>query len=328
MRIVASAEGIEIHAPDDAYFSFFNSPYIGHNLGAAVDVYPRHQEWDGPAFAPAAGRITKIRKLHMGNPKPFPTDDFDYGIALKPENSKSSIMRIMHAVPTVQEGNIVDLGDQIGRIIRSRYFNYWTGPHYHVEVMSSANFSRSSKSIPFDLRMDHEIHQIGVTPSNLEIIITEVSDDHAIGYPKEKIHTNIGDLSGLSVQNKSGSAIGIIDAGISHYQHGGVIGTNRTNVGEPVYVGKNQVGIITNIRGSAAHFKRGISIEASINGIELLGLSCFLYPPQYKRKGTPQLILIPKHYRGFRHILDGDTCSTLQIRCGTVSREYEENHKS
>ncbi|RDE11614.1 MAG: hypothetical protein C4K48_11210 [Candidatus Thorarchaeota archaeon] len=328
MRIVAAAQGIEIRAPDDAYFSYFNSPYIGHSLGTAVDIYPRHQEWGGPVPAPVSGRVTRIKKLHMGSIKPFPTDDFDYGIALAPENAESDIVRVMHAEPAVREGSKVDEGDEIGRTIRSRYFNYWTGPHYHVEAMPASNFTRSSKSIPLDVRMEIEPHQIGTAPSNIEMTITEVTDDHAIGYPQEDIHTEIGDLSGLSAQDASGSAMGIIDGGLSHYQHGGVFGRYNTDVGEIVCVANNQVGTAASSRGLVTYFRRGPSIRASIDGIELRGLSCFLYPPQYKKRGMPQLILIPKRYGGFRHLLEDDSSGTLRIEPGRDRIRHEDRHES
>lgn len=328
MRIVAAAKGMEIRAPDDAYFSYFNSPYIGHGLGTAVDIYPRHQEWGGPVLAPVSGRVIRIKKLHMGSIKPFPTDDFDYGIALAPENAESDIVRVMHVAPAVREGNKVDEGDEIGRTIRSRYFNYWTGPHYHVEAMAASNFTRSSKSILLDVRMEIEPHRVGTAPSNIEMIITEVTDGHAIGYPQQDIHTEIGDLSGLSAQDASGSAMGIIDGGLSHYQHGGVLGRNSIDAGEAVCVGNNQVGTAASSRGRVTYFRRGPSIRTSFDGIELRGLSCFLYPPQYKRRGMPQLILIPKRYGGFRHLLEDDNNGILEIEPVRDRTRHEDRHES
>ena len=328
MRIVAAAQGIEIRAPDDAYFSYFNSPYIGHRLGTAVDIYPRHQEWGGPVVAPISGRVTRIKKLHMGSIKPFPTEDFDYGIALAPENLESDIVRVMHLEPAVREGSKVNEGDEIGRTIRSRYFNYWTGPHYHVEAMAASNFTRSSKSIPLDVRMEIEPHHMGTTSSNIEMTITEVTDDHAIGYPQEEIHTEIGVLSGLSAQDASGSAMGIIDGGLSHYEHGGVLGRGLIDTGEAVYVGNNGVGTAESSRGSVTYFRRGPAIRTSFDGIELRGLSCFLYPSQYKKRGVPQLVLIPKRYGGFRHILEDDTSGILEIGPARYRTRHEDCHES
>jgi hypothetical protein len=314
MRIVGVAAGVTIRAPDDAYFSYFNSPYVGHSLGTAIDIYPRHQEWGGPILSPTAGRIVKIRKLRMGNIKPFPTDDFDYGIGILPENTTTDIIRVMHCKPKVQEGDRIDLGDQIGCTIRSRYFNYWTGPHYHVEIVPIVSFSRSTKSYPLDIPVSNELYHAGKNGSRLELLITNVSDDCAIGYSKDCSHTSLGDLIGLSAQAGIGSSMGIIDGGLSHYQHGGVLGGQNTKVGDLVYVEGKAVGCIASRRNRVSYFIRGPSIVASFDGLELRGLSCFIYPHHYTKKGIPQLILIPRKYRGFRNLIENNTAGVLEIK--------------
>jgi hypothetical protein len=313
MRVVGEALGISIQAPHDAYFSYFNSPYIGHNLGAAIDIYPKHQEWGGPVFAPVSGKITRIKKIHMGRSKPFPTEVFEYGIAIQVERRKEDIVRVLHCEPIVKEGEKVDLGDQIGHAIRSRYFNFWTGPHYHVEIMPINAFSRSTKSYLLEVPMVEKQHNVGYFHSPIELSITDVSDDRAIGYSKDCSFTSIGDINGLSAYDENGSALGIIDGGLSHYQHGGVIGKQNTKEGDLVHFGGYPVGMIATRRDRVSHFQRGPSIKATINGLELLGLSCFLYPPQYSRKGTPQIILIPREYRGFRNLIENDSIGILEI---------------
>ena len=57
MRSLGVAAGVVLWAPSDAYFSYYNSPYIGHENGAAVDIYPAHASWDGPGFSPVDGGL-------------------------------------------------------------------------------------------------------------------------------------------------------------------------------------------------------------------------------------------------------------------------------
>jgi hypothetical protein len=313
MRIVGVAAGITIYAPSDAYFSYFNSPYVGHSLGTAIDIYPIQQEWGGPVLSPVSGIVVKIRKLHMGKTKSFPTDDFDYGLGIQPENTKKDIVRVMHCKPVVREGESVDLGDQIGHTIRSRYFNYWTGPHYHVEILPPDSFSRSTKSYPLDIRIGKKLHHAGHFSSSMEVLISDVSDDRAIGYSKQSSRTSIGNITGLSAHNQSGSATGVIDGGLSHYEHGGIIGKQDINEHESVYFGSHSVGTITYSRNGVSRFQRGPSIKASFNEHELRGLSCFLFPPQYTKNGTPQIILIPREYRGFRNLIENGNVGILEI---------------
>jgi hypothetical protein len=313
VRVVGSASEISIFAPDDAYFSYFNSPYIGHSLGTAIDIYPRHQEWGGPVLAPVSGEIVKVKKLHMGKTKPFPTDDFDYGIAIRVESTREDVVRVMHCKPMIQEGDKIDLGDQIGYAIRSRYFNYWTSPHYHVEIMQLESFSRSSKSYPLDIPVGKKRHQLENADVSMELSIIDVNDDRDIGYLRGISYTSIGDLIGLSTQDEKGSVVGILDGGLSHYQHGGVIGTHQIKAGDTVFFGGHPIGNIASRRGEVGFFERGPSIVASFNGIELRGLSCFLYPPQYTKRGIPQTILIPREHRGFRNLIENDSIGILEI---------------
>ncbi len=314
MRIVGAAQDISIHAPDDAYFSYFNSPYVGHSLGTAIDIYPRHQEWGGPVLSPVSGKVVKIRKMRMGKEKQFPTEDFDYGIAILPELATKDAVRVMHCKPSIQEGEKIDLGDQIGRAVRSRYFNYWTGPHYHVEIMPLDSFMRSTKSYPLDIPMGKQHHRAVDNESHMEFLITQVSDDCAVGFPCANAYSALGDLVGLSAKNESGSTIGIIDGGLSHYQHGGVLGSKKTKEGELVNIGGLPVGRIASRRNGISYFKRGPSIVASFDGIRLRGLSCFIYPHNYTKRGIPQLILIPREYRGFRNLIEKDSFGMLEIK--------------
>ncbi|PNX52843.1 MAG: hypothetical protein BV458_07520 [Thermoplasmata archaeon M9B2D] len=314
MRTVGVVQDISIQAPDDAYFSYFNSPYVGHSLGTAIDIYPRHQEWGGPVLSPVSGKVVKIRKMQMGKEKQFPTEDYDYGIAILPEHATKDAVRVMHCRPIVQEGDKLDLGDQIGCAIRSRYFNYWTGPHYHVEIMPLDSFMRSTKSYTLDIPMSKEQHHAGKNESRMEFLITHVNDDRAIGFSNDCSYSSIGDLVGLSANDEDSIAIGIIDGGLSHYQHGGVLGSKNTTEGGLVIVGGLPVGCIASKRDGVSYFKRGPSIMALLDGIVLRGLSCFVYPHHYTRKGIPQLILIPREYRGFRNLIENDSLGVLEIR--------------
>ncbi len=309
MRVVGSAMGIDLHAPDDAYFSYFNSPYIGHDIGSAIDIYPHHQEWNGDVLTPVTGKIVRIKKMKMGLPKKFPTNDFDYGIGILPDESQSDTVRIMHCEPDVSEGESVNVGDCLGRAIRSRYFNYWTGPHYHVEIMPLGSFSRSSKSYPLELGYKYESRAIQFFNEKLEFLVKSVSNDHVIGYAENLGHTSIGDLIGLSATDENKQITGILDGGLSHYKIGGVIGSDDYRLGSHVHLRDSSVGTVSYTKSGASLFRRGPLITAFLDQIELRGISCFIYTKHYTRKNTPQLILIPKIYgqfRGFFH--EGDLC--------------------
>jgi hypothetical protein len=313
MRVVGSAKGIDIHAPVDAYFSYFNSPYIGHNTGSAIDIYPFHQEWCGLIDSPISGRIVRIKKMQMGKPRQFPTEDNDYAVGILPEGFNDYIVRVMHCEPVVSEGEFVDLGDPLGKTVRSRYFNYWTGPHYHVEIQPLESFHRSSQSEP--LLLDYEFQPTVSREPNSEVHfhVESVTSDCIIGYTDKLCHSSIGDLSGLSANTDSGRIVGILDGGLSHYKLGGVIGSEELVQGEHVNLSNSPVGTISECKRGVCVFSRGPSITVFLDKVEVRGISCFIYPKQYIKKQTPQLILIPKSYGEFNDLFREDEVYELRI---------------
>ncbi|TFG33596.1 hypothetical protein EU527_07635 [Candidatus Thorarchaeota archaeon] len=314
MNVIAESHGVELHAPDDAYFSYFNSPYTGHTLGSAVDVYPNHSNWKNPVESPITGRIVNIKRIRMGLVKEFPTANHDFGIALQPEGSSDDIVRILHVQPEVKIGDKVDLGEHIGITLRSRYFNYWTGPHYHIEIMKESSFKRSSQSYMLKIPFEYAPKKCNSATFITEFEIESVSKDHIIGYPRGFNHTSIGKFQGLSVIDNNDNIIGILDAGLSHYRHGGVIGFNDAERGTTISLERFPVGVLSRQMQGASHFDVGPAISPVLDGHELRGLSCFIYPKKYSKRGISQLILVPEHYDQFGEILEEGDVAELAIR--------------
>ncbi len=310
MNVIGKSHGIELHSPDDAYFSYFNSPYIGHSLGSAIDIYPQHDGWDYQVEAPINGRVVKIKKVRMGLEKEFPTRDYDFGLAIQPDSSDSKIVRILHVEPTIRVGEYIQIGDYIGTTIRSRYFNYWTGPHYHVEIMKEESFNRSSQSYPLRLPLEYIQKKSQSFPNETEFEVKSVSDDNIIGYAKEFNYVKIGKYYGISAIHENGCISGILDGGISHYKHGGVIGSDKIKPGTTIRLGNIPIGFVSKAMHGASFLQRNSQMIPYIDGHELLGLSCFIYPRFYTKKDVPQLVLVPKKYGQFRrHYNENDVLS-------------------
>lgn len=319
MQVIGEAKGIKLHSPEDAYFSYFNSPYTGHSHGAAIDIYPYHQMWGGSVVSPVSGKIIRIQKTKMGRKKKFPTEEYDYGIGIQPEEAESDIVRIIHCKPTLKIGDTVDLGDAIGSTIRSRYFNYWTGPHYHVEIMHRDSFPRSTRSHPLELPFRFDSRLKKETLTEVEFIVETVSEDHIIGYAKDLSHTSIGSFVGLSAFDIESNIVGILDGGLSHYNHGGVIGHTNAMQGFFVGLSNRPTGMIRFSLKGASFFQRGPKIASFLNEKELRGLSCFIYPKQFKKQSIPPLVLVPKVYREFiGTISEGELCKLKIDSCNNM----------
>jgi hypothetical protein len=298
MRRVGSAAGIDLFAPTDAYFSYFNSPYVGHKQGASIDIYPSHEEWDGPAYSPIAGQVIRIKKMKMGNERTFPSDEADFGIAIAPQGS-IDIVRILHCVPEVNEGTTVEAGQRLGSLIRSRYFNYWTGPHYHIEIMNARDFNRSTKSYPLDVELAPVQQVQQESGSELECLITRVTDDVIMAVTDDSLKAISGDLVGHAAYCGSDRGYGILDAGVPHYNHGGILGLAKPVEESTVTAWGTDIGYAAVNLDSRLPFKRGEPFQPSFEGEIIRGISCFAFTRKQTIKGSPPVIMIPQQYGGF-----------------------------
>jgi len=298
MRRVGSAAGIDLFAPADAYFSYFNSPYVGHKQGASIDIYPRHEEWGGPAYSPIAGQVIRIKKMRMGKERIFPSDEADFGIAIAPEGS-TDIARILHCVPEINEGTTVEAGQRLGSLLRSRYFNYWTGPHYHIEIMNARDFSRATKSYPLNVELNSVQQVQQESASELECLITRVTDDVIMAATDDSPLAISGDLVGHVAYCGSDRRYGILDAGVPHYSHGGILGLAQTIEESAVTAWGTDIGYAVANLDSRLPFKRGAPVQPVFEGEIIRGVSCFAFTSKQTVKGVPPVIMIPQQYGGF-----------------------------
>jgi len=298
MRRVGSAAGIDLFAPADAYFSYFNSPYVGHKQGASIDIYPSHEEWGGPAYSPIAGQVIRVKKMRMGKERIFHSDKADFGIAIAPEGS-TNIVRILHCVPEVDEGTTVEAGQRLGSLIRSRYFNYWTGPHYHVEIMNARDFGRSTKSYPLNVALDSVQQVRQKSASELECLITRVTDDVIVAVTDDSPMAISGNLVGHAAYCGSDRRHGILDAGVPHYRHGGILGLAKPVEECTVTAWSTDIGYAVASLDNRLPFKRGESFQPAFEDEIIRGVSCFAFTKKQTVKGFPPVIMIPQQYGGF-----------------------------
>ncbi|MGY5879696.1 MAG: hypothetical protein RTV31_05570, partial [Candidatus Thorarchaeota archaeon] len=217
---------------------------------------------------------------------------------------------ILHCSPTLKEGSVVEVGDSIGTTIRSRYFNYWTGPHYHIEIMHLDSFPRSTRSFPLELPFHFEPTSAKELKQETEFTVDSVTKDCIIGYPRDFSHSTIGLFSGLSAISDRSMIAGIIDGGLSHYKHGGVIGQEDGRTDSMIGLQNIPVGEIRRSLKGASYFIRDPSVSSFLNGKALRGLSCFIYPKQYTKYGIPPLVLVPRKYSEFDGMIsEGEVCN-------------------
>ncbi len=309
LRLVGIAGGVELFAPEDAYLSYCNSPYIGHRLGTSIDIYPAHNEWGGPVYSPCDGRVTIIRRIRMGHPRDdFPTAEDDYAIGIRPHVSTvaDSFVRILHCRPTVIEGQEVCAGQDIGDSLRSRFFNFWTGPHAHVDVLRERDFVRSTQSFHVMLPVA-EWTLSHSTPEEIELEIVRVCEAYAIATCH---HTPIAHGKGLyayAASDRDRGPIGALDAGFPHYLQGMIHkGSREYNNGSQFTLWGRTLGTVIGVSEHTVAFRTDSSVRLHLDQTPIRGLSLFLYSNRQLIHGSPPIVLVPVRYDGLSGISEGE----------------------
>mgnify|MGYP000103041417 CR=1 FL=1 len=139
---VAEARGIYIYASKEGRISFFNSPYPAHRKLTAVDVYPSRSI----ACSPVSGEIVFIQKFNPPRKEMFGASSSDYIICIRV--SEELVARLLHVKPEVEIGEKVKVGEKLGVLLRSGFFDFWTDPHVHVEIRKNGDFLRPLGALP------------------------------------------------------------------------------------------------------------------------------------------------------------------------------------
>ena len=237
-------------------FSLYNSPYAAHDRGCAIDLYPNPgfgPTTDGtrsPAPAPVAGRVLDTRTVRAP-PKPYAAEN-DHLVLV---DTGEHVARILHVEPAVEPGDTLDIGDEMGTLVRAGFFAPWVDDHVHLEFRDfEANPYRASGSEPLTVDVDIE----GVAWDGVGKIVETggtyvVLDAPAHPAPGERF---------VGLASDEGA---VLDGGLVHYAGGGALGG-----------GEGPVSLLGRQVGSASGRDvawRGIEILA--NGTPITGLSLF-----------------------------------------------------
>lgn len=260
MELVASSEGVGIYSTSGCRISFFNSPYPAHHAYAAVDLYPR-RVFGEAAPAPVRGEVTKIRRVMCPEGKYFEGSLFDYVILIKSLENPNRSVKILHVAPTVKVGEFVEPGQNLGVLLRSGYFNFWTEPHIHVEVRTLSDPFRARGG--FKIERSTKIDEAEPL-KNLRGTVTEVKPKYSL------ISLNDAIKDGIPVE--VGAFKGILDAGLPHYGWIGIHSNNTTPIGGKVKLCGKTIGTVKTTHHNmclAKCFNFGFKLGKSQVGLSL-----------------------------------------------------------
>jgi len=274
---VAESMGVRVHCPREGRFSLFNSPYPGHRLKSGIDVYPS-LAFGGAAPSPVEGDVVMVRRVKAPRGRGFTDAGYDVVTLIRPVDNPGVVVKILHVDTGLSPGDHVDLGMELGALLRSGYYGWGTSPHIHLEVREPSD--------PLRARGGHPIHVLkGFADAEpAEEITGEVvwaQPEYALMRLSHQGTGLTGDLDGEP---------GVIDGGIPYY---GWLGfhTERPTIGTVRLLG-HPIADVKEVKDRAAIADtRGFSF--TLDDEPLLGLSLYLTP-----KPEPVVKILPSKIGG------------------------------
>jgi hypothetical protein len=230
-------------------FSLYNSPYVAHGRGRAIDLYP-HPEQEDAVPSPVAGEVLDCTRV-TAPPKPY-AEEHDHLILV---DTGDHVARTLHVDPAVEPGDRVAVGDVLGRTVRAGFFAPWVDDHVHLEFREhGSDYRRASGSLPLEVAVRPEglawdgrgrVREAGETYVVLDAPTHPAPDERWVALADDDGHA--------------------LDGGLVHYEGGGRYGPSG-----PVSLLGQRVGEAT---GRHVAWD-GVAVLA--NGEPVTGLSLFV----------------------------------------------------
>ncbi len=165
-----------------------------------------------------------------------------------------------------------------------------------MEVMDPNHFQRSSQSFPLDLRFGAAQVISGEDTNKFECEVISCTRDTIVVVPRNNAFAKAGDIYGHLAVLGDDRNIGLIDAGIPHYGHGGVIGDSIIQTGEAIRVWNTDVGQATDSREGMTVFSTYSNVSVFLGQNRMRGISHHLYSKHQLANKHPPIFLIPALY--------------------------------
>jgi len=274
MKSVASSQGISIYCPRNGRFSFFNSPYPAHRLYTGIDIYP-DGNFGGTAPSPIMGKVTKIKRVKCPEGKMFKSSSYDYVILFRSLENPERWVKILHVKPLVKVGEVLEPGDDLGFLLRSGFFDFWTDPHLHVEVRKPSDPLRARGGFKIERSMK----------INTEKPLRKLSGTVVESKPEYSL-VALKDTPKQGVTVKLKNQTGLLDAGVPHYGWIGIHTSANPPSSGIVKLCNRKIGIIRSAYSNMC-IAKPCSPVFTLNG-KPVRLSIYVYP-----SSVPLVKIIP-----------------------------------
>ncbi len=216
----------------------------------------------------------------------FPVPEREQLLILESRGNTTLYTRLLHVEPSVKIGNRISVGDELGLLIRSGFFNFWTDPHIHVDIRGNGNLLRAKGSLP--LHPYSEGDEISDFKGDVfeELEVSSVTEDYTL--LKARNTCRLGCFWGVACT--VGNDIGLLDGGVPHYSCGGVYlpRSHSVKIGEKVRLRDAIIGRVERLQGAVAYFQ-GVPFSVHVNQTRIRGLSLYLFlSARYTIKIVPE----------------------------------------
>ena len=197
---IAKIKGLYFEIPKKrVWYSFFNSPYPGHEYGTAIDIYYQ----DKALFPFEKGRVVEIKKIKTPQ---YVSEEVDYLILIE---VNEFYLKILHVKPNIKVGEMLYFGDDIGKLIVSGFFRPWSDMHAHFELRDKLDKYRARGGFLINPKV------LKLVPTTLgnEFEIVERKKEY---YWLEPIKKGKKNLTPLAHKGNS------IEGGLPYYNYGAV----------------------------------------------------------------------------------------------------------
>jgi hypothetical protein len=201
---VAGSGRLAIYCPADGRYAFYNSPYPAHRLMTGIDVYPNPMI-NEPMPSPINGEVLQVRRVRAPLGHGFDAPKFDVVTIIRSGEDPERIVKVLHVETKAKVGESIEVGQNMGPLIRSGYFGYQTPLHAHIEVRPPGDPLRVRGGYPIDSLL--KLKNLELTTAIAGTVVASRP-----GYALIKL-----DLTTPGIVADVGGALGILDGGIPIY---------------------------------------------------------------------------------------------------------------
>lgn len=275
MLRVASSEGVSIYCPEDGRFSLFNSPYPAHKSYSAIDIYPG-RGFGSISPSPVSGEVKKILRVLCPEKAIFKSTGYDYVILLQSSENPNAWIKILHIEPLVEVSEAIKAGDDLGVLLRSGFFDYWTDPHLHLEVRDPSDPIRARGG--FRINVEGLCGGRHMDVGGLRGSLVSVREEYFLVAPEGELRYGVP----VSVDGE----LGFIDGGIPHYGYFGIHTLGETPSSGIVRLCGVEIGAVESARSKAC-IARLLRPSFRVGSVPVR-LSFYLYPSRPLIKVIPE----------------------------------------